>query len=268
NGAADHVGLRLEREATEPAARRGLLTGPAQRVTQGRGVGRKRAFHFERGPVADVAVECELERRAGETDLDAGSVALQRGNEVGETDRGVDRLGMSCHAKRPVAAKLGEIDGQASAISTFASVSTISYASSRRMIVPSAIRISENDAGRSGPGLRFRASVSMWPDQFELWSALKMIAMVGRTSETSAISMRPAKKGKKCRRATTCSAVSAGAPVRLSPSITSSKLTAPLGNSDTEVPPRSTGSSPVTARISALTASRTTSADIRNGKIT
>src|SRR5262252_607886 len=136
------------------------------------------------------------------------------------------------------------------------------------MMVPSAIRISENDAGRSGPGLRVRASVSIWPDQFELWSALKMIAMVGRTSEMSAISMRPAKKGKKRKRAITCSAVSAGAPVRLSPRTTSSNLTAPDGNSDTEVPPRRTGSSPVTARISALTASRTASAGIRNGKIT
>src|SRR5215467_531734 len=47
------------------------------------------------------------------------------------------------------------------------------------MMVPSVIRISENDAGRSGPGLRVRASVSIWPDQFELWSALKMIAIVG-----------------------------------------------------------------------------------------
>ena len=79
--------------------------------------------------------------------------------------------------------------------------------------MPSSIRISENDAVRPGLGLRLWASVSMWPDQFELRSALKMIAMVGRTSETSAISMRPARKGKNRRRATTCSAVSAGAPV-------------------------------------------------------
>src|SRR5260370_726253 len=66
NGSADHVGLRLKREAAEPAARRGLLTGPAQRVTQGRGIGRKRTLHFERGAIADVAIECELERCARE----------------------------------------------------------------------------------------------------------------------------------------------------------------------------------------------------------
>src|SRR5262249_36283802 len=80
--------------------------------------------------------------------------------------------------------------------------------------------------------------------------------------------MGEGKEGKKGKRAITCPAVSAGAPVRLSPRTTSSNLTAPDGNSDTEVPPRSTGSSPVTARISALTASRTASAGIRNGKIT
>ena len=84
----------------------------------------------------------------------------------------------------------------------------------------------------------------MWPDQFELRSPLKTIAMVGRTSETSAISIRPVRKGKKRSRATTCSAVSAGAPVRLSPRLTSWKRTVPVGNSDTEVLPRSTGSSP------------------------
>ena len=136
------------------------------------------------------------------------------------------------------------------------------------MTVPSSTRISENDAVRPGLGLRFCASVSICLDQFELRSALKMIAMVGRTSETSAISMRPVRNGKKRRRATTCSAVSAGTPVRLSPRLTSSKRTLPVGNSDTEAPPRSTGSRPVTARISALTASRTASAGTRNGKIT
>src|SRR5712675_1315009 len=75
------------------------------------------------------------------------------------------------------------------------------------MTVPSSIRISENDAARPGPGLRLRASVSICPDQFELRSALKMTAMVGRISETSAISMRPVRKGKNRRRATTRSAV-------------------------------------------------------------
>ena len=92
DGPADDVGLGLEREAAEAAARRRLLAGPAQRVPQGRGVGRQRALHLERRPVADIAVECELERRAGEPDLEPGPVALQRGDEIGEAEGGVDRL--------------------------------------------------------------------------------------------------------------------------------------------------------------------------------
>src|SRR5258707_11784357 len=82
NGSADHVGLRLKREAAEPAARRGLLTGPAQRVTKGRGSGRKGTLHFARGPIAEVAIECELEWCAREPDLEARPVALQRGDEI------------------------------------------------------------------------------------------------------------------------------------------------------------------------------------------
>ena len=91
--------------------------------------------------------------------------------------------------------------------------------------------------------------------------------MVGRTSSMSAISIRPIRSGKNRRRASTCSAVSAVAPVRLSPSVTSSRLTLPLGKSDTETPPRTTGSSPVTARISAFTASRTEFAGMSNATI-
>ncbi len=130
--------------------------------------------------------------------------------------------------------------------------------------MPSLIRISENDVTRVGLGCSARASVSIWPDQFELPSELKAIVMVGRTSDTSAISMRPIRSGKNRSRAISRSAVSAGAPVRLSPRLTSSKLTAPVGNSDTETAPRRTGSSPVTVWISALTASRTVSAGIRS----
>src|SRR5262249_57026604 len=92
DGPANHVGLRLERETAKAATRRGLLPGPAQRVAQGPSIGGKRALHFERGPMADVAVECDLERCTGEPDLEARSVSLQRGNEIGETDRGVDWL--------------------------------------------------------------------------------------------------------------------------------------------------------------------------------
>src|SRR5882757_4475286 len=63
-----------------------------ERVAQRRGVGGKRAFHLEGRAVADIAVECELERRARETDLEAGPVTLQGGDEIRKAECGVDRL--------------------------------------------------------------------------------------------------------------------------------------------------------------------------------
>ena len=132
---------------------------------------------------------------------------------------------------------------------------------------PSSILISENDVARFGSACRLRASASMCPDQFELRSALNTIVTVGRTSSTSAISMRPISSGKKRSRATTCSAVSAGLPVLLSNNLTSSKRTALAGNSVTEASPRNTGSRPVTAWISACTASRTLSAGMNSDSV-
>ena len=86
--------------------------------------------------------------------------------------------------------------------------------------------------------------------------------MRGRSSATSAISIRPANSGKNRSRAVSRSAASAGSAS--SPSATSEKLTEPEGNSDTATLPRNSRSSPVTLRISALTASRTLSAGISN----
>ena len=93
-GAADDIGLRLEREAAETTPRRRLLFRPTQRVAQGCGVGGKGAFHLERRPMADVAVERNLERCSCKPDLEAGPVAVQGGDEVGKADGGVDRLVM------------------------------------------------------------------------------------------------------------------------------------------------------------------------------
>ena len=76
--------------------------------------------------------------------------------------------------------------------------------------VPSLMRISENDLIRSGLGVSARASVSIWPAQFELPSDANAIMMVGRTSVTSAISIRPIRKGRKRSRTTSCSADSGG----------------------------------------------------------
>ena len=62
NGSADHVGLRLEREAAEPAARERPLTRPCQRVSHRRRIRRERAFHFEGRPPTDVTIEADSER--------------------------------------------------------------------------------------------------------------------------------------------------------------------------------------------------------------
>ena len=133
--------------------------------------------------------------------------------------------------------------------------------------VPSVMRISENDLIRSGLGVSACASVSICPTQFDEPSDAKAIMMVGRTSVTSAISMRPNRKERNRSRTSNCSAESAGAPVRLSPRLTSLKRTLPVGNSETDTSPRSTGSRPVTSLICALTASRTVSAGITTERI-
>ena len=85
--------------------------------------------------------------------------------------------------------------------------------------------------------------------------------MVGRSSETSAISTRPISSGKNRSRAVSRSAVSAGCFG--SPSTTSAKLTLPLGNSETLALPRRIGSSPVAERMPLRTSARTASGEIR-----
>ena len=77
--AAGHVGLGLEREAAEAAA--GQRLRPAQRSAS-RSDGASAASVpsiLKRRLRAQVAVEGELERRAGEPNLQAGAVAGQRG---------------------------------------------------------------------------------------------------------------------------------------------------------------------------------------------
>ena len=79
-------------------------------------------------------------------------------------------IGSLCQTKRPVAAKLLEIDGQASASSTSFSVSETPRAVSRSTMVPLPTRISENEAAwsdRSAFGPSARASRSISPAQFE-----------------------------------------------------------------------------------------------------
>ena len=169
--------------------------------------------------------------------------------------------GSSCQTKRPLAPKLAEIDGQASEKSTPVSVSSTFCSVLCTTTVPWSIRISENAAGRCASLVWLRASASIRPDQLDLPFGSRSIAMIGRSSATSAISTRPSSSGKKRRRAVSRSAVSAG---RLaSPSTTSAKLTLPEGNSETLGSPRSIGFKPVTARTSLNICWRTASAEIR-----
>ncbi len=172
-------------------------------------------------------------------------------------------IGSSRHTNRPVATKLLAIAGQASDISTLERRSKSPRASSRISIVPSAMRISENDISVSAGlavGLSARVSASATPDQFEPASGAKRTEIFGRSSQRSAASMRPNSSGSSRSRAVTRSAASARPPLPSSPRLTSAKLTVPQGNRETEASPRIIGSKPVTARISALIALRTSSA--------
>ena len=78
---------------------------------------------LQRGAVADIAVESEFQRRCREAKLQSGPLALEGGHEVVEAQRGIDRLVMPDEA--PGCGEVLEIDGQASANSTFVNVSTI-----------------------------------------------------------------------------------------------------------------------------------------------
>ncbi len=170
----------------------------------------------------------------------------------------------SCQEKWPVAAKLLAIEGQASESSTPSSVSVSSRAGSRIAMTPSLMRISENESTRwawSASGCRARARVSTSGDQLVCPSAAISTAMCGLTSVMSEISMRPDNSGIRRKLAVNSSTATAG-PVADSPSTTSANVTVRAGNTDMEIGPRSTGSRPVIARISVLTASLTVSTGI------
>src|SRR5262249_3428634 len=89
---AGHIGLRFQREPAETAARGRRRSRPAQGLAKRVRVCRKRSFEFQRGAIADIAVEAYLERRCGEPKLESGSLARERGEEITQTERGIDRL--------------------------------------------------------------------------------------------------------------------------------------------------------------------------------
>lgn len=87
---SDQVRARLERETPEPATPRRRLADPAKRVAQRAAIRRQRAVHHQAGLVGDGAVECELQGGCGDADLQSGSFAGQRGEEVVDADASVD----------------------------------------------------------------------------------------------------------------------------------------------------------------------------------
>ena len=84
------------RNAKRPKPPNGTLLLPVQRIAS-RSDGAstlKRAFELERRLRARRAVEGELERRAGEPHLDAGALARQRREKIGEREARFDRFVM------------------------------------------------------------------------------------------------------------------------------------------------------------------------------
>ena len=116
--AAGDVGLGLEREAAEAAAGERLEPGPAQRVAQRRGVGRRRVPSiFSVGRMLIVPSKASLTRRAAE--LASSRRSARRRARLRNRSAPIEvSIGSPCHTKRPVAAKLLEIEGHASASST------------------------------------------------------------------------------------------------------------------------------------------------------
>ena len=147
DGAAHHVGLRLDREMAEAAAGQRLLSGPDQRVAQRGGVGGERAFDLERGLDADGAFERRLDRRCRRCAA-SSRCGCRRARPGNRRASWLMSSGSSCQTKRPVAPKLLEIDGQASENSTSVSVSSSFCDGLCTTTVPSSMRISENAATR------------------------------------------------------------------------------------------------------------------------
>src|SRR5258708_7562309 len=82
--------LRSTCMPSRPSSAIGLLSQPRSPLVSKRTV---ETDGVSSSPSA-ARVPCNLERRPGKPDVEAGPVAVQRGNEVGKADGGVDRLVM------------------------------------------------------------------------------------------------------------------------------------------------------------------------------
>ena len=94
NHATADRALRPQGETSEAAERHLALAGPAQGVAQRWRIDAQRALELKRRLRARRAVEGKLERRAGQPHLDAGALARQCRQKIGEREAGLDRFAM------------------------------------------------------------------------------------------------------------------------------------------------------------------------------
>ena len=260
---ARHVGLGLEREAAEAAA---------GRAAGGRPSGRCRAAMARRprACLRSSSVGCVLQlpskanltgapvRRTFRPERSPASAAAKSASVIELS------IGSSCQTKWPVAAKLFEIDGQASASSTLRKLSLMPRAASSQRDGA----VVDADFGERGGvdrpvGLGAERTRQCIDQARPVGMAVVIEADVdARAHQRHVGDLDRGRRtaGRTASRAVSRSAASTG--LVSSPSVTLAKLTEPVGNSDTATSPRSTRSSPVTLRISALVASRTVSTGI------
>src|SRR5207249_10000995 len=90
--AAHQARLRFDGEGPKASAWQRLLSGPAQHVAQRLAVGCERALDLERGLLAHMAIEGELERRTRESHLQSRAIANERGKQVAGIRAGIENL--------------------------------------------------------------------------------------------------------------------------------------------------------------------------------
>ena len=242
---AGHIGLRLEREATEAAARKRLPADPAHRIAQRDRVGRQRAFDLQRRAVARGPSKASLSGAPVSRSLTPERSPLSAARKSVSAQR-ARRPARSRQVSWPVAREAVG-DRRPGKREFHVGERSIDPLASSRMIDGAAGDADfreRREPLRLGCSARASASISRRPVRAAVgakrprWSAAPASRRRSRCGRQQG--------GKERSRTTSCSAASAGAPVRSSPRLTSSKRTLPVGNSETDTSPRSTGSSPVT----------------------
>ena len=251
--------LRAKRPS--PPAGSEPVAAPAQRVAQRGGIGRERAVDLERRLVADGAVERRLERTGIGAEFESRIVARERRRKIRDAEARVDGLvvpdemaggGEAFCDRRP-----GE--RQLDALQRFVDVAA-GIADRHDAVIDADFRKRQHPL--VAPGVRLQR-----PGQ-DVDQRRPVGAAVGFDRHGDArLGERDIGDFDAARRATASaadwrSAARPRRPVRPPPARRArhrKSSTVAAGNIDIDTGPRSTGSRPVTARISLLTASRTAS---------